>query len=282
VIRATDIRLELGGKTILDRIDCALEPGRVSVIMGKNGAGKSSLLNVLAGSEPLPARGSVRLDGDAIHQLPARELARRRAVLAQHAPLGFALSVREVVEIGCYGCYHDWTRRQRNRLVDEHLDLLELIDFADRSFPTLSGGEQKRVLLAKCLLQLAAGRHPGNRYLLLDEPTAALDIEQQYRFVDLATRLARNRGVGIVAVLHDLNLAARFADHLLLLRGGRLVASGGVHRVFTPSFIRATFDVDCLIQDHPTLDRPLITPLPYGDHAPRIPTQRTTRVPTRT
>jgi iron complex transport system ATP-binding protein len=164
------------------------------------------------------------------------------------------------------GRYHQLTALQRKQAVDSYLDLLDLIPLRDRSFLTLSGGEQKRVLLAKCLLQLDA-ENPDlttNRYLLLDEPTAALDLEQQYRFVDLATRLARERGLGVLAVLHDLNLAARFADHLLFLRDGKTVASGPPTEVLTKTIIQATFNVDCLIQPHPCFNCPLITTLPYG------------------
>ncbi|MEM9261870.1 MAG: ATP-binding cassette domain-containing protein, partial [Bacteroidota bacterium] len=202
-----------------------------------------------------------------------KELAAKRAVLAQSVHLGFPLPVSEVVEIGCYARYDKLTARQRRDRVNHYLELLELIDLRDRSFPTLSGGEKKRVLLAKCLLQLddeTTNNNLSNKYLLLDEPTAALDVEQQYRFVQLATNLARERGLGVFAVLHDLNLAARFADDLLFLRDGRVVAAGAKASVLTKTTIRTTFDVDCLIQDHPHFAGPLITTMPYGkpDFAP--------------
>lgn len=267
MMHAKGIRLTVNGRDILYDVDCTVRPGKVTVVMGKNGAGKSTLLQVMAGeSGQGAAAGAVYLDDIAMRDIPAAELAGRRAVLAQSVQLGFPLPVEEVVELGCYGRYHQLTFRQRRELVRDYLELLNLTPLSNRSFLTLSGGEQKRVLLAKCLLQLDV-MNPAvttDRYLLLDEPTAALDLEQQYRFVDLATRLARDRGLGVLAVLHDLNLAARFADDLLFLRNGKTVAAGPKADILTKKNIQATFNVDCLIQPHPCFNCPLITTLPYG------------------
>jgi iron complex transport system ATP-binding protein len=265
MIQGTDLSWRINGRAILDGVDCAVHPGRVTVVMGKNGAGKSTLLNRLAGYDAGgEAAGAVSVDGQRLTDIAPKELGRRRAVLAQSVHLSFPLSVAEVVEIGSYGRYDEMTSKDRQQRVKHYLELLELTNLRQRAFPTLSGGEKKRVLLAKCLLQLD-GKTPGtNQYLLLDEPTAALDVEQQYRFVHLAAALARERGMGVFAVLHDLNLAARFADDLIFLKRGKLVAAGPKASVLTKTIIRNTFDVDCLIQDHPCADCPLITTLPYG------------------
>lgn len=274
MIRAESLSLTIGHTTILEGVDCEVHPGRVTVAMGKNGAGKSTLLNFLAGHEMEgAAAGAVYVDGQSIGDYEPKELGQKRAVLAQAVQLGFPLSVAEVVEIGCYGCYDQLTNKQRKNRVNHYLELIDLTALQRRPFPTLSGGEKKRVLLAKCLLQLhptSADQRPRTsdhglktKYLLLDEPTAALDIEQQYKFVNLATGLARDRGMGVFAVLHDLNLAARFADDLIFLRDGRVVAAGPKASVLTKTNIRSTFDVDCLIQYHPDFDGPLITTLPY-------------------
>ncbi|MBC6992987.1 heme ABC transporter ATP-binding protein [Neolewinella lacunae] len=264
MMRAKGLSLHLGGRAILDQVSCTVRPGQVTVVMGQNGAGKSTLLQCLAGSVGADA-GAVEVDGQCLAALPPEELAAKRAVLAQSVHLSFPLTVAEVIEMGCYARYQQWTARQRTARIDHYLTLLDLQPFRDRSFPTLSGGEQKRVLLAKCLLQLDAdpAAPSGNRYLLLDEPTAALDIGQQFRFIDLATSLARKRGLGVFAVLHDLNLAARFADEIIFLRDGRVLASGPTHAILTRTTIRDTFDVDCLIQEHPHYAGPLITTLPY-------------------
>ncbi|MFT5999295.1 MAG: iron complex transport system ATP-binding protein [Neolewinella sp.] len=268
MIEGTNLTVRLGGRVILDRVNCTVQPGRVTVVMGKNGAGKSTLLNRLASHEVGGGvAGAVAVDGQCLSTYAPKDLGRKRAVLAQSVHLGFPLSVAEVVEIGCYGRYDELTNAQRWDRVHYYLNLLDLTDLRDRSYPTLSGGEQKRVLLAKCLLQLDddGTDRKTNHYLLLDEPTAALDVEQQYRFVHLATGLARERGMGVFAVLHDLNLAARFADDLIFLKEGKLVAAGPKASVLTKTIIRTTFDVDCLIQVHPCADCPLITTLPYGE-----------------
>jgi iron complex transport system ATP-binding protein len=265
MIRGKDLSLHIDGRAILNGVNCEIHPGKVTVVMGKNGAGKSTLLNRLAGyDQGGAAAGAVFVDGQCLTALSPKELGQRRAVLAQSVQLGFPLSVTEVVEIGCYSRYDQMTSRQRRQRINHYLELLELTGLRDRSFPTLSGGEKKRVLLAKCLLQLDDNNTATNRYLLLDEPTAALDVEQQYRFVQLATDLARERGMGVFAVLHDLNLAARFADDFIFLKEGEVVAAGPQASVLTKTTIRTTFDVDCLIQDHPCADCPLITTLPYG------------------
>lgn len=266
MIEAKGLSLHINGKVILNGVDCIVRPGRVTVAMGKNGAGKSTLLNLLAGHGMEGAvAGAVTVDGRGIWDHKPKELARKRAVLAQSVQLGFPLTVAEVVEIGCYGRYDQLTSHQRQQRVTHYLDLLELSQLRDRFFPSLSGGEKKRVLLAKCLLQLDdnTALKEQNRYLLLDEPTAALDIEQQYRFIQLATSLARERGMGVFAVLHDLNLAARFADDLIFLRKGEVVAAGPKASLLNQNIIRSTFDVDCLIQKHPCFDCPLITTIPY-------------------
>jgi iron complex transport system ATP-binding protein len=265
MISGNNLSWHVNGRAILDGVNCEIHPGRVTVVMGKNGAGKSTLLNRLAGHDSGgEAAGAVYVDGQSLADITPKKLGQKRAVLAQSVHLGFPLSVAEVVEIGCYGRYDEMTSKERRRRVNHYLGLLELMSLKDRSFPTLSGGEQKRVLLAKCLLQLDGDGTTTNRYLLLDEPTAALDVEQQYRFVHLAAGLAREHGMGVFAVLHDLNLAARFADDLIFLKGGKLVAAGPKASVLTKLTIRNTFDVDCLIQDHPCADCPLITTLPYG------------------
>jgi iron complex transport system ATP-binding protein len=266
MMRAESLSLRIGQREILQEVDCEIRPGRVTVVMGKNGAGKSTLLQLMAAQDLGAAAGARWLDERAMETYSPAELAGRRAVLAQSVQIGFPLPVAEVVELGCYNRYRRLTRRQRTELVDNYLSLLELSALRNRAFPTLSGGEQKRVLLAKCLLQLDVENptNISNRYLLLDEPTAALDLEQQYRFVGLVIRLAREKNLGVLAVVHDLNLAARFADELIFLRDGCAVASGPKASVLTKTNIQNTFDVDCLIQAHPHFEGPLITTLPYG------------------
>lgn len=264
MIHASNIDINLGGTTIVKQISLELQAASVSVIIGKNGAGKSTLLKALAGELPIQS-GYIKLDNTPLTAYSPGELADRRAVLSQSTQLAYALSVTEIIEMGCYNRYTRLTKKERNTLVEQTIEKLQLTAFSQRDFLSLSGGERQRVLLAKCLVQLYAGKTANKQqYLLLDEPTAALDIEQQYRFLQLATSLAREEGIGILAVLHDLNLAARFADRILLLRKGRLVNSGSPWDVLTTETLQQTFAVECLVQSHPHLNIPLITT--YGNY----------------
>ncbi|PHI21906.1 heme ABC transporter ATP-binding protein [Lewinellaceae bacterium SD302] len=264
MITGRNLSIIRSGRKILNDVSISCPPGQVTVIMGRNGAGKSTLLRILAG-ELLPDTGSVNMNGSTLSSLSSRELADRRSVLAQTSHLTYPMRVREVVEMGCYNRYDRLKHYERESLIESSLEKLKLNSFADRFFDTLSGGEQKRVLLSKCLAQLHAGRVAGKQqFLLLDEPTAALDVEQQFLFLELATSLAQREGIGIIAVLHDLNLAARYADRVLLLKNGKKQVAGNVRQVFQPDVLRAVFGVACLVQDHPHLDIPLITT--YGSH----------------
>lgn len=264
MINAKNVSVELNGTSILENINCYIPLGEVTVLMGKNGAGKSTLLRALSGEIPATS-GRVSINNLPINRISAKQLANQRAVLTQSVHLSYTLSVKEVVEIGCYNRYQQLTAKERERLIASILERLQLSSFKNRSFYTLSGGEQKRVLLAKCLIQLEVGKSVApQQFLLLDEPTAALDIEQQYFFMELVTELTKERGIGVLAVLHDLNLAARFADLVTLLKEGQCGAIGTVEEVFTPMLIREIFAVDCLVQPHPHFNIPLITT--YGKY----------------
>lgn len=265
MIQVESVSVQLGKKEILRTVDCHVPGGEVTVLMGKNGAGKSTLLRVIAGLTPF-SEGRVYLDDRLLRTFSNPELADYRAVLSQSVQLSYALKVEEVVEIGCYNQYHRLSGKTRKRMVGKAIRRLALEGFLGRFFHTLSGGEQKRVLLAKCLVQLDAGKADHQpQFLLLDEPTAALDVEQQYRFFSLARELVEEEGIGILAVVHDLNLAAMSADQVILMRDGRITAQGDIWNTLTPALIQKTFDVDCLIHPHPHLNIPLITT--YGKHS---------------
>ncbi|MEM9835477.1 MAG: heme ABC transporter ATP-binding protein [Bacteroidota bacterium] len=260
MIEARHLSVKIGEKTILDDVSCSLLPGQITAVMGQNGAGKSTLLRLLAGSLPLQA-GSVFIGQKPLQKWTPKALADVRAVLPQATQLAYDLTVQEIIEVGCYNRYHQLTQREREHYLRQELERLDLFNARHRSFLTLSGGEKKRVLLAKCLLQLSVGRKDNNwsQFLLLDEPTAALDIEQQYRFVELVRSLAKERGLGILTIVHDLNLAAAFADKILFLKQGQLISSGASWDLFTPSIIQRVFNVQCIVQRHPQRNIPLIT-----------------------
>ncbi|MFG1399540.1 heme ABC transporter ATP-binding protein [Roseixanthobacter pseudopolyaromaticivorans] len=234
---AHDLTLRLQGKTLLDGVRLAVKPGAVTVVVGPNGAGKSSLLKLLAG-ERRPTSGRVTLDGADIHALAPARLARRRAVLPQAAEVAFAFSVAEVVGIGLGA--HGTARAEA--AIGDLLARVDLPGFGGRRYDSLSGGERQRVHLARVLGQLAAGETSAPRYLLLDEPTSSLDLSHQLLVLRLAREHAAEGG-GVLAVLHDLNLAAMIADHLVLLAAGRVVAEGPPAQVLTDDVLAAGFGV---------------------------------------
>jgi iron complex transport system ATP-binding protein len=232
MIAAESVTVVRGGRALLDRVSMALRRGEVLAVLGPNGAGKSTLLRVLSG-ELRADSGCVTLENVPIDRIQPRALARRRAVLPQHASVAFAMTARAVAALGRLP--HDGD----GGAVAAALRQADVAHLADRLYPTLSGGEQQRVHLARVLAQLAG---PEGAYLFLDEPVAALDIAHQLAICALARERARN-GIGVLIVLHDLNLAARVADRVLLLRGGRLHALGPPDATLRPETLEPVFGV---------------------------------------
>lgn len=250
MIVASRVRVTRGGRVLLDDVSVSAHTGEVLAILGPNGAGKSTLLKVLAG-ELVPDAGSVALEGRRLANWPPLELARRRAVMRQQAHLEFDFTAREVVTMGRYP-YAARPAGARDRdIADEALAAVDAAHLAARAYPRLSGGEKARVQFARALAQVWPG-DSGSRLLLLDEPTASLDITHQHGLLALARALTRAHRFAVVLVLHDLNLAARYADRVVLLDRGRLAASGPPRHVLTPERLSATYRVaaDC----HTTAD----------------------------
>ncbi|MBX3156158.1 MAG: heme ABC transporter ATP-binding protein [Deltaproteobacteria bacterium] len=227
-IDARGVTVRAGRATLVDGVDLTVAAGELVAIVGPNGAGKSTLLGAIAGDRALAA-GRVMLGGRDVRDLSIAELARRRAVLRQRTNLTLAFTACEVVELAGVS----------PRTAREHLATVELADFADRSYPTLSGGEQQRVQLARVLAQLAQMPHRGAA-LLLDEPTAALDPRHQQVVLRIARDVAA-AGRAVVAVLHDLPLAARTCDRALLLAAGRTVALGPAADTLVPDLLAEAY-----------------------------------------
>ncbi len=235
--RADDIIFDTGGRRLLDGATAAAVPGRVTVLIGPNGAGKSTLLKVLAG-ELRPRHGRVTLAGADIAGVPPARLARLRAVLPQSVHVAFPFCVAEVVGIGGADGRHGQAR------VERALARVELSGLMGAAYDRLSGGEKQRVQLARALVQLEAGDGPG--YLLLDEPTASLDLAQQLLVLRLMRELAEE-GAGVLAVLHDLNLAAMAADEIVALKDGRVAARGAPADVLTDARIAELYGITARI-----------------------------------
>ncbi|MFD7867557.1 heme ABC transporter ATP-binding protein [Streptomyces sp. NPDC059783] len=251
VAEARGLRVRLGGRPVLDSIDLTARAGEVLALVGPNGAGKSTLLAALAADLPAEA-GTVRVDGRPVTDWSAPELALRRAVLPQSAALSFPFPVEDVVRMG----RAPWAGTDRadedDPAVRAAMAATEVTAFADRPFSALSGGERARVALARVLAQRAP-------LLLLDEPTAALDLRHQ----ELVLRICRERaaaGDAVVVVLHDLGLAAAYADRAAVLHGGRIAVAGPPAEVFSGELLGAVYRQPVEVFPHPRTGVPLVVP----------------------
>ncbi|WP_428963917.1 heme ABC transporter ATP-binding protein [Micromonospora fluostatini] len=259
-IEVTGLRVERSGRPVLDGVDLRVRSGEVHALVGPNGAGKSTLLAAVSGDLPV-AGGTVEVDGRPQGEWSAVELAMRRAVLTQRSTLSFPFSVEEVVRMG----RAPWAGRpeeaQDDSIVAETMQRCDIARFADRPYPSLSGGEQARAALARVLAQRAS-------VLLLDEPTAALDLHHQ----ELVMRIARDRataGDAVVVVLHDLALAGAYADLVTLLGDGRVRAAGPPDTVLTAPLLSEVYRHDIEVVAHPRTHLPLVVPRRERHHPDR-------------
>lgn len=239
---ATNLSLKRSNKWLIDNVDLALMPGQMTAIIGENGAGKSTLLRVLAGYEP-PDRGDVQVNGKTLRGISATSRARYLTWLPQNVAHAWPIRVRDAVALGLKGAGgglggHD---QAFTSAIEDMLAASALTELAERSTHTLSGGEMARVHVARTLIS-------GAPIALFDEPVAALDPRYRHLIMEILQRYARN-GASVLVVLHDLALAARYADHIIAMRHGQVIAKGPAEAVITRSNVTALFNVDCHI-DH--------------------------------
>lgn len=241
---AQEISVMLGRKQVLAGVSFAAEAGRLTAIVGPNGSGKTTLMRALTGD--LPCNGRVTLGGREIATMTPEILARRRGVLQQATALSFPFTVAEVVRIGIE------TRGERaDALVSAALAAVDLAGFSGRLYQHLSGGEQQRVQLARVLAQVWQPLDDeGARWLMLDEPVSSLDIAHQLTVMRLAADYAR-RGGGVIAVMHDLNLTALLADHVVLLAAGEVLAQGSPAEVFTDTLLSRAYGCNLQVNTAP-------------------------------
>ena len=255
-LAAHGVHVALGGTPILAGVDLAVLPGELVVLVGPNGAGKSTLLSVLSG-DVRPSAGTVELAGRPLADYPARAAAQQRAVQLQHQGLAFGYRVLDVVRMG----RSPWHRTPRalddDVVVRAAMRRTDVEAFAERSFPTLSGGEQARTSFARALAQ-------ETPVLLLDEPTAALDIRHQEAVLGVARAVA-GEGAAVVVVLHDLSLAAAYADRICVLDGGRVRADGPPREVLTEALLSDVYQHPVRVLDHE--GAPVVVPVRAGAEA---------------
>jgi iron complex transport system ATP-binding protein len=248
---AEDLAYAAGGREIVSGVSAAFAAGRLHLIVGPNGAGKSTLVKLLARLLP-PREGRILYDGADVARARERDLARRRAVLSQAIEIAFPLWVREVVTMGRYPHFAGRPSAKDEAVVAEVMRYCDVADLAERTYSTLSGGERQRVHFARVLAQVWEPNPEGGRFLFLDEPLTFLDIGHQLDMLKKLREFAAAPDLTIVGVVHDLALAARFADDLLLLDGGRVLAAGPPEEVMTPAHVRAVFGVEPVVV--PTAD----------------------------
>jgi iron complex transport system ATP-binding protein len=237
-LQADAIEVRAGAKVLIADVSLTLAPGEFLAVIGPNGAGKSTLLSTLAGDRT-PAKGRVLLDGQSVHHWNKRDLARRRAVLPQHSSVAFDFTGLQIALLGLLAHRDHLAEREMQRLAEQALDETEALAFADRPYTVLSGGERQRVQLARVLAQCDATTtlHP---FLLLDEPIAGLDLSHQHAALASARRRA-DRGLGVLAVLHDLNMAARYADRVAIMEQSRITALGPTEATLDPALLSTVF-----------------------------------------
>ena len=259
MMSATNISYAAGGRKILQDLSCTLEPGRLTVVLGANGAGKSTLLKILAG-EIKPSSGQLHFNGKEYAKISAIDFACRRAVLTQHYTISLPFKCAEIVLMGRYPHFSNKPSAEDHRIVEAAMAEMQVEEFAGRYYHTLSGGEQQRVQMARVLAQLWPVAEAGaQKVMLLDEPVSSLDCLHQQKCLQTAKGMAR-AGFAVMAVLHDLNLAAQYADNILLLRKGRMIAAGETRSVLIPEAIKEAYDYEVEIIYHNDFDFPLIVP----------------------
>lgn len=259
IVEGCDLGYLASGRALVADASLALPAGRLTVLAGPNGAGKSTLLKLLSG-ELAPAAGEVRLGGEPLSALPGWRLACRRAVMAQQTRLAFPFTVYEVARLGVDGVGRALTRSAREALIGQGLEAAGVLELAARAYQSLSGGEQQRVQFARALCQLDAGASLGeSQALFLDEPVANLDLSHQLALLDRAKALA-GRGVAVLAVLHDLNLATAYADTLVVMDAGRIVARGAPGDVLDDLLLKSVFGVDLAFGRLPPQGLPFLLP----------------------
>lgn len=242
-----NISYTIGHKKLLEEVSVAFSPRKLNLIIGPNGAGKSTLINVLC-SQLRPQHGAVFYYQKNSAQIPVAELARKRAVLSQNIELAFPLTVAEVVMMGRYPHFAGQPTDKDNAAVEAAMRFFDVWDMADRNYLTLSGGEKQRTHFARVVAQIWYPSKDSCRYLILDEPLTFLDVYYQFDFMHKIKELLQQTDLVVAGVVHDLNLAAKFADQLVLLHQGKILASGNKDEVLTAENIKTAYSMEPLIR----------------------------------
>jgi iron complex transport system ATP-binding protein len=257
MLEARDLTIKYEARVAVENVSLKLAAGEIISIIGPNGAGKSTLLRALNG-QVRASSGAVLLDGEPVGKFSRRSIGKRIAVVAQEAELRFPVTVLEFVLGGRFAWASNagwgWETERDLRVAHEVLAETELAEFSGRLMNELSGGERQRAVLARALATEAA-------FLLLDEPTANLDLSHQATLLSLVRNRCDQHDSAALVVTHDLNLAAQFSDHILLMKNGKVIEAGPPRTVLTPELLREVFEVTVLVDAHPVTNAPRVTPV---------------------
>ncbi len=247
MLSAKNITYKTGGKTLLDDVSVYFEAGKLNLIIGPNGAGKSTLIKVICNQLQPDGTGVVSYGGKNIYTLSIADQARIRSVLSQNIDVAFPLTVAEVVMMGRYPHFTGRPAQKDKTACEEALLFFDLSEMSGRNYMSLSGGEKQRVHFARVLAQIWYPLKDSCRYLILDEPLTFLDIRYQIDFMQKIVELLKNKDIVVIGVVHDLNLAARFADNITLLHQGKVLADGDKHKVLSKQNIKTAYHLDTII-----------------------------------
>lgn len=254
LLTANNITATTQRVTLLDDVSLHVNTGEVVAVIGPNGAGKTSLVRALSGELTLN-QGNILFNQQPLNTIELKQRARQIAVLAQHTELNFPFSIADVVHLGRIP--HISGTADDNHIVTETLTAVDMNERAQQLYPQLSGGEKKRVQLARIMAQIWRAEDAPARLMILDEPTASLDVNHTRQLMRLIRKLAQ-QGMGIIIIVHDFNLAARYADHVVVLKKGRLVAAGKPEAVINEANMLEFFDVETRVIPHPDNGRPMV------------------------
>ncbi len=256
MIYTEQIKYNIGAKNILNEISIQFLPAHCNLIVGPNGSGKSTFIKLLSG-EIENYEGSVLYQGVDIKTFTTSTLAKTRAVLSQHSEFNFPMTVEEVVMMGRTPYFQFNPSSKDKDIVQEVMQLLDIDKLYLRNFQTLSGGEKQRVHFARVLAQIWESPHQEHRYLFLDEPLNNLDMYYQELFLSIAISLL-NEKTTLIGVVHDLNIALRYADHLSFFKEGRIIKNGSPSSIVDVPLIKQVFNIDTQIITHPSTSKPIV------------------------
>jgi iron complex transport system ATP-binding protein len=249
MIEVQHVSFAVNKKILVNEVSLFVEPGEFVVIMGPNGAGKSTLLKMMSGALP-PTKGKILLKGKDLATYKTDQLAKQRAVLSQHYEISFPLSAREIVMMGRYPYFNSFPRAEDEAIVTNRMERMQVTDLGDRSYQTLSGGEAQKVQMSRVLAQIGDTGENEQKLLLLDEPVSHLDVKYQHQLLAVAKECCKKQ-VAVIAVLHDINLAIKYADRILFMKQASVIKNLAKHEPLTSELLESIFDIKCRIIDLP-------------------------------